>query len=116
MLRKPTIVEICIQAVIAAAILLWLHELYSAVQAIACAEGAVGNGCYPWGPNGPGAENWRFLSKELYIVHVIVLLQFLTAGLALPWFTAAPSSTFAGLAILVWIFLCGHYVAKLLIY
>ena len=113
MLRKPTFAEICIQAVIAAAILLRLHELYSASQAIACAEGAVGSGCYPWGP---GADNWRLLSKELYLLHVIVLLQFLVAGLVLPWFTAAPSSTFAGLAILVWIFLCGHYAAKLLIY
>ena len=43
-------------------------------------------------------------------------VQFLVAGLSLPWFTAAPSSTFAGWAILVWIFLCGHYAAKLLIY
>ncbi|MEM7427767.1 MAG: hypothetical protein AAF441_16865 [Pseudomonadota bacterium] len=113
MLRKPTFAEICVQAVIAAAIMLWLHELYGAAQAFACIDGAVGAGCYPWGPQ---AADWRLLSKELYIVHLIIVLQFLVAGLALPWFTAAPSSTFAGLAILVWIFLCGHYAARLIIF
>ncbi len=113
MLRRPTFAEICVQAIIAAAILLWLYELYSASQASACIEGAVGAGCYPWGP---GAETWRFLSKELYVVHLIVVLQFLITGIALPWLTAAPSSAFAGLAILVWVFLCGHYSASLIIY
>ena len=116
MLRKPAFVEMCVQAVIAAAAILWLYELYAAAEAVTCIEGAVGEGCYPWGPNGPGAEKWHFLSKELYIIHLIMLLQFLGAGLAVPLFSASASSSFTGWALLVWIFLCGHYAARFMIY
>ncbi len=116
MLRKPAFVEICIQGAIAAAALLWLSELFAASDAVACIEGAVGEGCYPWGPNGPGAEKWHFLSKELYLVHLIMLLQFLAVGMTVPLFSSSASSSFTGWAALVWIFLCGHYAAKFLIY
>ncbi len=116
MVRRPGILEICLQALTAALILLWLFELYQASQAIACVEGAVGPNCYPWGPAGRGAEVWTYLSKELYIVHLVVLIQFLAIGAVLPFLTSSPSSYLAGLALLVWIYLCGYYAVSIIIY
>ena len=106
----------CLQALIVALMLLWLVDLYQASQAPACVEGAVSPDCYPWGPTGPGAEAWRYLSQELYLVHLSVLIQFLIIGVILPYFTPAPSTYVAALAILVWIYLCGYYLIGLLIY
>ena len=116
MVRKPGFAEMCIQAVISALMLLWLYELYQASQAVACSETIAGADCYAWGAAGPGSELWHYRSKELYLVHLVILLQLLLAGFILPFITAAASSAFAGLALLVWIYLSGNFAISYLIY
>ncbi len=108
MLRKPSFGEMCLQTLIVALMLPWLVDLYRASQAPACVQGAVSPECYPWGPTGSGAESWRYLSQELYLVHLTILIQFFMIGVILPYFTLAPSTYIAGLAILVWIFCDWH--------
>lgn len=52
-------------------------DLYDAVGAQSCSV-RVYNGCYPWGAEGPAAENWFYKTKERYLfqgfIHVVFLL------------------------------------------
>ncbi len=116
MTRRPSFAEICFQALIAALMLLWLFELYQASQGVACSETINGAKCYEWGTSGPGLELWHYRSKELYLVHLVILLEMLMIGLILPFFTASASGAFGGLALLVWIYLSGNYAISTLIY
>ena len=116
MVRRPSFAEMCLQAVIVALMLLWLFELYQASLGVACSETITGAKCYEWGASGPGLEFWHYRSKELYLVHLVILVEMLAIGLVLPFFTASASGAFSGLAILVWIYLSGNYAISTLIY
>ena len=41
-------------------------DLFSAFAADACGGGA-GDGCYPWGTEGPASGSWQHQSKGIYI-------------------------------------------------
>lgn len=116
MVRRPSFAEIILQALIAALMLLWLFELYQASQGVACSETIAGAKCYEWGASGPGLEFWHYRSKELYLVHLVILLEMLMIGFILPFFAASASAAFGGLALLVWIYLTGNYAISTLIY
>ena len=98
------------------ALLLWLFELDQASQGVACSETIAGAKCYEWGTSGPGLEFWHYRSKELYLVHLIILIEMLAVGLLVPFFAGSASAAFGGLAALVWIYLSGNYAMSTLIY
>ena len=116
MVRRPSFPEICLQALILAVMLLWLFELYQASQGVACSETIQGAKCYEWGPGGKGLEFWHYRSKELYLVHLIILIEMLAVGFLVPFFAGSASAAFGGLAALVWIYLSGNYAMSTLIY
>ena len=115
-MRRPSFAEVILQALIAALMLLWMFELYQASQGVACSETIVGAKCYEWGPSGPGLEFWHYRSKELYLVHLVILLEMLAIGLVIPFFAGSVSTSFGALALLVWIYLSGNYAISTLIY
>lgn len=45
-----------------------LLDLVAASGAQPCGSGGSSADCYPWGTEGPAAENWRYQSKTAYLV------------------------------------------------
>lgn len=62
---KPNVVQVA--GSIFLLVLLWFlsRDLVSALSAEPC-PGDLD--CYPWGPDGPGAERWSYASKTNYLV------------------------------------------------
>jgi hypothetical protein len=61
-------------------------DVFAAIGADACGEGAGSANCYPWGAEGPASESWRYESKCIYIatsVAIAVLPIIATASIAL---------------------------------
>jgi hypothetical protein len=61
-------------------------DVFAAIGAEACTEGAGSANCYPWAAEGPSSESWRYESKSIYIasgVAIAVLPIVATGSIAL---------------------------------
>ncbi len=87
-MRRPSIIEVILLIIFAAALFLALSDLISAFDGVICrdyAELELG-GCYPWGWEGPSADFWPYRSREAYLTAGLLRLGLVVAGLALPFF------------------------------
>jgi hypothetical protein len=62
---KPNVVQVAGSLFLIALLVLFSHDLISAVSAQPCPGS---DGCYPWGAEGPAAGRWSYDSKTNYLV------------------------------------------------
>jgi|JI10StandDraft_1071094.scaffolds.fasta_scaffold259372_3 hypothetical protein len=69
-MRKPSIAELIVQALLLALIGVVIWDLVQAVGAVACQNVTEldAGGCYPWGWEGPFSDFWHLRNRELYLV------------------------------------------------
>ena len=70
-----------------------LIDLFAALEAQACGRGKSSASCFPWGAEGPGAENWRYQSKSIYLASgfILAMTPLLTTASLFPSLTRGRS-------------------------
>ncbi|MGE6784628.1 hypothetical protein ACQKGL_19125 [Ensifer adhaerens] len=107
--RRPTIVEMAVQLIIAALVVLLAIDVLDAYRGHACSEPGSRSDCYPWGSEGPVAGLWRYESKAAYIGSGLASMAVLTlSGLAPPKVRRART----GLSLMAVGFLVGSYLVS----
>ena len=70
LIRIPTKMELAIQGLLAAVLVLLLVDFFQALDATACSDAKHSQNCYPWGmTEGPlEGGSWGYASKENYLI------------------------------------------------
>ena len=89
--RRPSLLEVWIQALCLLAVALFAWDYLNALGAAACSPQPTA-GCYPWGGEGPVAGSWTYSSKEAYLRASAVRIALLAAAAFAPFLARRPSA------------------------
>ena len=88
MMRRPTISERILQAVIFVVLIFASWDVITAFNGVACRDFTEldAGKCYPWGWDGPFADLWFYRSREVYLRAGLLRVGIVAAAFALPFF------------------------------
>ncbi|RUU24906.1 hypothetical protein [Mesorhizobium sp. M6A.T.Ce.TU.016.01.1.1] len=109
--RKPSLIEILVQASLCAFLLLVVLDYLEASKAAACWPPPAAQGCYPWGmTEGPmEGGSWNYANKEIYLRSALVWGGILAIAILSPF---AMRGIWTGLVAIAIILAAGFYSAE----
>ncbi|RWP18013.1 MAG: hypothetical protein EOR01_23625 [Mesorhizobium sp.] len=108
MVRKPSLIEMVVQASLCAFLLLLVVEYLGAAKAAACWPPPATQGCYPWGMT-VGGGSWNYANKEIYLRAILVWVGILAVAILSPF---AMRGIWTGLVAIAIILAAGFYGAE----
>ncbi|CDZ29514.1 hypothetical protein [Neorhizobium galegae] len=106
MVRKPSFIEMVVQAFLCAFLLLLVVDYLVAAKATACSSLSATQGCYPWGTE---AGSWTYANKEIYLGSLLVWDGIVATAILSPF---AMPGIWTGLVAVAIILAAGFYSAE----
>lgn len=117
LIRIPTKVELAIQALLAAVLVLLLVDFFQALDATACSDSKHSRNCYPWGmTEGPlEGGSWGYASKQNYLISQAAGIAVLAIAIFAPFLARDRWSGFIALTGVLILGRIGFWLAEELI-